>query len=187
MKYLALVALFLVGCSSSPVPSLNQYLLRTDTPVQFSQQDSVVVGIGTVTVAPYIDGLGLVLETGNGEVHIARDHQWVEPLRVSLRSFLSGKISKELGQPIRAYSYGKIEVSRRIDIRIDELHGTINGDAKLVAYWVIIDSDKQVVLSENSFIDTEALTRGGYDALVEAQKKLLDRLASGIAATLSGA
>jgi uncharacterized protein len=186
MKYLALiVALFLVGCSSSPVPSLKQYLLRTDTPVQFSRQGSVVaVGIGTVTVAPYIDGLGLVLETGNGEVHIARDHQWVEPLRVSLRSFLSGKISKELGEPIRAYNYGEIDLSRRIDIRIDELHGTKNGDAKLVAYWVIIDPGKQVVLSENSFFDTEVLPRDGYDALVEAQKKLLDRLASSIAGTL---
>lgn len=190
MKSLSLIAiLFIVGCSSSPVPSLKQYLLRADTPVEFTSQGShqdlmAMVGIGTVTVASYIDGLGLVLETSNGEVHIARDHQWVEPLRLSLRSFLSSKISEELGQPIRAYSYGKIDLARRIDIRIDELHGTLNGDAKLVAYWVVIDPDKQLMLSENSFYDTEALSRDGYDALVEAQKKLLHRLASGIAATL---
>lgn len=185
MKYLALVAFFLVGCSSSPVPSLKQYLLRTDTPVQFSREDSaVMVGVGTVTVAPYIDGLGLVLETDDGEIHVARDHQWAEPLRMSLRSFLSGRISKDLGQPIRAYNYGDINLSRRIDVRIDELHGTKNGGVKLVAYWIIVDPDKQVVLSEGSFFDTEVLSRDGYNALVEAQKKLLDKLASSIAGTL---
>jgi len=84
-------------------------------------------------VAPYIDGLGLVLETSSGEVRVARDHQWAEPLRESLRSFLSSKVSEESGQVIRAYNYGKVDWVQRIDIRIDELHGTANGDAKLVA------------------------------------------------------
>lgn len=185
MKYLVLIATLLVtGCSSSG-PTLKQYLLRTDTPSQFTLQDSTgVVGLGGIAVAPYIDGLGLVLETSNGEVRVARDHQWAEPLRESLRSFLSSKISEESGQVIRAYNYGKVNWSKRIDIRIDELHGTANGDAKLVAYWMIIDTAEHTVLSESGFYDTEALGHDGYDALVEAQKKLLRRLASAISATL---
>ena len=185
MKYLALIAALLVtGCSSS-APTLKQYLLRTDTPSQFTLQDSTgAVGIGTLTVAPYIDGRGLVLETSNGEVRAARDHQWAEPLRESLRSYLSSKISEQSGQVIRAYNYAKVDWARRIDIRIDELHGTANGGAKLVAYWNIVDPAERKVLSENGFFETEALGRDGYDALVQAQKKLLDRLASAIAASL---
>ena len=190
MKYLTLIAILLVaGCSSNPAPSLKQYLLRAESPAQFTSQGTrqnlvTTISLGKVAVAPYIDGLGLVLEKRNGQVHIARDHQWAEPLRLSLRSFLSNKISEELGQPIRAYSYGKKDLSQRIDIRIDELHGTNNGEAKLVAFWAVIDPGKQAVLSENSFYDTEALARDGYGALVLAEKALLSRLASSIAKTL---
>ena len=185
MKYLVLIAaLFVTGCSSS-APTLKQYLLRTDTPSQFTLQDTTnVVGIGPLVVASYINDLGLVLETSNGEVRSARDHQWAEPLRESLRSYLSSKISEESGQVIRPYNYAKVDWAQRIDIRIDELHGTANGDAKLVAYWNIVDPAEPKVLSENGFYETEALGRDGYDALVQAQKKLLDRLASAIAASL---
>ena len=185
MKYLALIATLLIaGCSSS-APTLKQYLLRTDTPSQFTLQGSTgVVGIGSVTVASYINGLGLVLETNSGEVRAARDHQWAEPLRESLRSYLSSKVSEQSGQVIRTYNYTKIDWAQRIDIRIDELHGTANGDAKLVAYWNIVDPAEYKVLSENGFYETEALGRDGYGALVQAQKKLLDRLASAIAASL---
>ena len=190
MKYLTLIAILLVtGCSFSPTPSLEQYLLRAEPPVQFTSKSSrqglvTTISLGKVIVAPYIDGLGLVLEKGDGQVHTARDHQWAEPLRLSLRSFFSNKISENFGQPIRAYSYGSKDLSRRIDIRIDELHGTKNGEAKLVAFWVVIDLGKQAVLSENSFYDTEALAHDGYDALVFAEKTLLSRLASSIAKTL---
>jgi uncharacterized lipoprotein YmbA len=189
MKYLALIAILLaVGCSSTPAPSLKQYLLRADSPVKHtsegSQQVVTTISLGKVAVASYIDGLGLVLEKGDGQVHIARDHQWAEPLRLSLRSFLSNRISAELGQPVRAYGYGNKSLSKRIDIRIDELHGTKNGEAKLVAFWAVIDPDKQTVLSENSFYDTEALSHDGYRALVAAEKALLARLASSISATL---
>lgn len=190
MKYLALITLLLIiGCSSNPAPSLKQYLLRAESPTQLASQDSLqglvtTISLGKVVVAPYIDGLGLVLEKDGGQVHIARDHQWAEPLRLSLRSFLSNKISEELGQPIRAYGYGNKGLSRRIDIRIDELHGTKNGDAKLVAFWAVIDPSKQTVLYENSFYGTEALGRDGYDALVLAEKALLSRFASRISKTL---
>jgi uncharacterized lipoprotein YmbA len=185
MKYLVLIAVLLAtGCSSSG-PTLKQYLLRTDTPSQYTLQDSTgVVGIGGIVVASYINDLGLVLETSNGEVRVARDHQWAEPLRESLRSFLSSKISEESGQVIRAFDYGKVNWSKRIDIRIDELHGTANGDAKLVAYWTIIDPAERTVLSESGFHETEPLGHDGYDALVQAEKKLLRRLASAISATL---
>ena len=114
MKYLVLIAaLFVTGCSAS-APTLKQYLLRTDTPSQFTLQDSTdAVGIGTLTVAAYIDGMGLVLETSNGEVRAARDHQWAEPLRESLRSYLSSKVSEQSGQVIRAYNYTNVDWAQR--------------------------------------------------------------------------
>lgn len=185
MKFLALIAILLVTSCTSPVPPLKQYLLRADVPIPFTVEASgAVVGLGIVTVAPYIDGLGIVLETSDGEVRAARHHQWAEPLRESLRTFLALEISGQAGQIIRAHNSGEIDWQRRIDIRIDELHGTANGEARLVAYWTVFDTVERSVASESSFIETEALSADGYEALIAAEKKLLRKLSSAIAATL---
>lgn len=186
MKSLALIMAILLGAAcASTVPTLQKYLLRSDTSNQYAVENaSAVIGIGLVTVASYVDGLGLVLETGSGEVRTARDHQWAEPLRESLRTFLAREISAEVGREIRAQRSGETDWQRRIDIRIDQLHGTASGHAKLVAYWTIFDLGKRTVIAENGFVEIEALTDNGYSALVASHKILLARLAAAIAATL---
>ncbi len=185
MKFLVLLAIaFVTGCASS-VPTLNQYLLRSEAPSQFAlKQQSAVVGLGAVVVAPYIDGLGLVLETRGGEVRAARDHQWAEPLRDSLRVFIAQEISAQAGQVIRAHHSGENDWQRRIDLHIDQLHGTASGEARLVAYWQVFDTDERTVVSENGFAQTQALSADGYEALVAAEKALLSKLAVAMAASL---
>ncbi len=185
MKRLVIIALlFIAGCASQ-APELKQYLLRTDTPNRFAEQDpTIVFGIGALTVASYINGLGLVLESGSGKVRTARYHQWAEPLQESLRNFLASEISAETGHAIRARHYGESNWKRRIDIHIDQLHGSTGGKAKLVAYWAVLDPANQAVLVERGFSDSEALGDTGYDALVRAEKTLLRSLAAAIAATL---
>ena len=185
MKYITLIVILLVtGCASS-APDLKQYLLRSDTPGRFIEGDSTtVIGIGAVKVASYIDELGLVLEVADGEVRAARHHQWAEPLRESLRTFLAREISATTGQVIRFQQNREANWHKRIDISIDELHGTVEGDARLVAYWTVSDIEQKIVVSVNNFTDTEDLTNDGYTALVQAQKELLHKLAVAIAATL---
>ena len=185
MKFLITIAIiFAVGCTST-VPTLTEYLLRSDKPTQYSvANQTAVTGLGALVVAPYINGLGLVLETDNGEVRAARDHRWAEPLRESLRTFMAGEISAQAGQVIRAHRGGEHDWQRTIDLRIDQLHGTARGEAKLVAYWTIFDTDKRTIVAENSFAETAALGADGYEALVQAEKKLLSQLAIAMAASL---
>ncbi len=185
MKFLVLLAIVLAAGCTSTVPSLNHYLLRSDALSKYAvEKQTAVVGFGTVVVAPYIDGLGLVMESSSGAVRAARDHQWAEPLRDSLRIFMAQEISAEAGQVIRAYNIGENDWQRRIDLRIDQLHGTTSGEAKLVAYWQVFDTDERTVISENSFSEIQPLSADGYDALVAAEKALLIRLAAKIATSL---
>ncbi|MBV1874521.1 MAG: membrane integrity-associated transporter subunit PqiC [Gammaproteobacteria bacterium] len=192
MKYtVILMILFVAGCagtlsSTRENPALKQYLLRSGEQARFSVMNPVAVtGIGAVTVASYIDGLGLVLETAEGEVREARDHQWAEPLRESLRTFLALEISTQAGQVIPSKRYGEVNWQRRIDVRVDELHGTAEGEARLVAYWHTFDVESRTVVSHNGFEETVALSRDGYGALVKAETFLLERLAVAIAASLN--
>lgn len=181
---IAILVVFAAGCGGK-TPDLTQYLLRADNPGQIVGQAPASTGIGDLTVASYIDEPGLVLESSNGEVRSARHHQWAEPLRESLRSFLAAEIATASGRAIGSHKHKASTWKRRIDIHIDQLHGNADGDATLVAYWAVIDAGKLKLISEKAFSDTEPLAGDGYDALVRAEKILLSRLAAAIAATLN--
>jgi len=185
MKALILVfALFAVGCAGR-APELTQYLLRTDTASPVAEQAPATIGIGKLTVASYIDVPGLVLESSNGQVRAARHHQWAEPLRESLRSFLASEVSAASKRAIGTHRYRESDWKLRIDIHIDQLHGNADGNARLVAYWAVLDAGNLAVLSENGFSETEPLSGDGYDPLVRAEKELLRRLAVAVAGTLN--
>jgi uncharacterized lipoprotein YmbA len=141
------------------------------------------VVLGAVHVSTYIDDLGLVLETDEGVVHSARFHQWAEPLRESIRTFIATEISASAGHGIHIREYKRMIWDKRIDLRIDQLHGTADGHAILVAFWSVSGGDGQV-LSTSTFSETGILQRDGYNALVEAEKVLLQQLAISIAGKL---
>ena len=185
MRQLTLFSILLIAACSTTIPSTQQYLLRSDAPIQNTALDeNSVTGIGVIRVAHYIDSLGLALETSEGTVRIARDYQWAEPLEDSLRIFFARELSAATGQSIRTQRNSRTDWKKRIDIRIDELHGTEKGEAQLVAHWEIFDIEHQLIISENEFFQTVALESNGYAALVAAHKKLLRALSSVIAETL---
>ena len=185
MKQCVIAAvLLLAGCASGgKAPELTQYLLRSDS--QALSEGVAVVGLRTVSVATYLDQPGLVLETDTGTVRPATYHQWAEPLSESLRSFLADEISAQSGEPVRHRSYGdsswKRTIRQLIDIHIDELHGTANGSARLVASWTLTDREQPASAMEHKFAATERLSGDGYASLVAAEKRLLTRLAAKIA------
>jgi uncharacterized lipoprotein YmbA len=176
--------LLLVGCASQP-PELTQYLLRTDGADNSRQQTHPAkIGLGRVHVATYIDQPGLVLETEDGQIQAARHHQWAEPLRISLRRFLGAEISAAVGQDLEVDMPTGGNWEYRIDITIDQLHGTADGNAVLMAYWVVTNLGEGGARSRHQFAATEALQRDGFDALAEAEKILLTRLANAVSDSL---
>jgi uncharacterized lipoprotein YmbA len=69
-----------------------------------------------------------------------------------------------------------------VDIRIAELHGTFDGQAKLAAYWWLTRDGN--ILSVHRFSDVQSLAESGYGALVDAEVALLKELSQKIAASL---
>ncbi len=182
MKYLPILFLFLLAaCSSAPVQQPSQYLLRSPVLPASGPANSVAAyDLSLVEVAPYLDQPGLVLETDSGEIHTARLHEWAEPLRLSLQGFMAAEIGRQLGASVSVRS-GDINATR-IEISIDQLHGTHSGTALLVASWRSTGANGQVLAGQ--FAEEQTLGRDGYAALVQAQRSLLQRLAGNIGAAL---
>jgi hypothetical protein len=174
-----LAAMLLTACSSQP-PQMESYLLRS--PVA-AGADTVIAdsgyALGSIQVATYIDQPGLVLATGDGKVHAARNHVWAEPLQVSLRRYLAVEVSDGSGRDIAATA--NTSTRTRINVTIDELHGNSSGAAVLVAYWDVADGEGS---KSFRFSQQQTLSADGYDALVQAEEALLKRLADAIAASL---
>jgi len=178
-----LLLLLVAGCSSQP-PQTSTYLLRADDDTRSGYRAPARdIAFGKLEIARYIDQPGLVLKTGTDEVHVARYHQWAEPLRASLEGLLQAEISRQLGQDIRFQPDGP--VGTRIDVIVDQLHGNADGEAELVADWRLrrVEGGDEV----HRFVGSQPLERDGYDALVAAQRQLLLRLATAITASVVAA
>lgn len=168
------------GCAGQPAEP-DRYLLRSGEPLQTRELvPSEQFSIGRLEIAAYIDQPGLVLETADGEIHAARGHLWAEPVYEGVRRHLSVDIAQAHGEHILSNSLMSTPVV--IDIRIDQLHGTRQGTARLVAYWWLRRNGE--IVSAHQFAEEVQLTEDGYRALVSAEESLLAQLAKAIANSL---
>jgi uncharacterized protein len=176
-----LLLALLAGCASQTIPP-TYYLLRSDQDLQSSAlTTSKRYSLGSVEIAAYIDQPGLVLATGTDEMRAASQHLWAEPVYDGVRNFLATEIAQASGQQLLPTKLNRDATA--VNIRIDQLHGTSDGQAQIVAYWWLVRGDE--VASLNRFAESRTLSASGYSALVDAEKQLLAELAQRIAASLA--
>ena len=175
-----LLVVLLSGCAGKTIEP-SYYLMRSDHDLETrALNPSKDFSMGTVVIASYIDQPGLLMETVDGEIRTARYNLWAEPVYEGVRTQLMVEIAQAKGEDILPANLGNTAVV--LDIRLDQLHGTNKGTAKLVAYWWLRRGDE--VLAAYMFAEEQALVTDGYAALVAAEKVLLTQLAEKIAATL---
>jgi|AntAceMinimDraft_5_1070358.scaffolds.fasta_scaffold00015_38 uncharacterized lipoprotein YmbA len=180
------VTLFLIailaGCASQTLPP-TYYLMRSSQDLQSSAlSTSKHFSLGSVNIAAYLDQPGLVMEIAPGEMRPASQNLWAEPIYDGVRNFLSTEIAHARGQELLPSKLTSNTTA--VNIRIDQLHGTVDGRALIVAYWWLVRGDEVIML--NRFSESRALTTSGYAALVDAEKNLLSELAQRIATSLAG-
>ncbi len=172
--------MLLTGCASQAIEP-SYYLLRSNQDLSSSTlSTSKNFSLGTVEIAPYLDQPGLVMETADGQMRPANQNLWAEPLFDGVRNFLATEIAQAHGQELLP---GKLTRNTTVlNIRIDQLHGMLDGKVRIVAYWWLVRGDEVIAL--NRFSQSQALTTSGYSAMVDAEKSLLAELAQKIAASL---
>jgi uncharacterized protein len=179
VAYVLLVVL-LAGCASQAVEP-SYYLLRSKQDLSSSTlSTSRDFSLGAVEIAPYLDQPGLVMETAEGEMRPASQNLWAEPIFDGVRNFLATEIAQAHGQELLPTKLTRNTTV--VNIRIDQLHGTLDGKATIVAYWWLVRAGEVVAL--NRFSQSRTLPASGYSALVDAEKILLAELAQKIAASL---
>lgn len=185
MRVTALLSmLVLAGCAGT-TPDTTRYLLPAAAPAGTARVEPPVwIGLGRVSVAPYLSQAGLVVETREHQVRPARFHHWAEPLADGLRRFLRSEISASLGFEIGADVSQRRRWDQTVDVSIDRMHGNLSGEALLVARWWIVPGSGQEESAAFRFAASQPLSRQGYPGLVDAQIELARQLAVAIAESL---
>ncbi len=182
MRSSTLVLALLVAACSSTAPTTTRYLLPAETSRGTTRLESPArIGLGRVELSPYLGEEGLVVETEAGQVRPARYHLWAEPLDEGLRRFLRLEISKALGEHVSGDTTQQPRWKRTVDVEIDRLHGTLAGEAVLVAQWRISPGKGEGQPRTYGFSESRPLPREGYAGLVEAEIELTRALARAIA------
>ena len=175
-----LLVVLLAGCAGNSIEP-SYYLMRSDHDLKTGVLNpSREFSMGSVVIASYIDQPGLLMETIDGEIRAAHHNLWAEPVYEGVRNQLMVEIALAKGEDLLPANVRKTPVV--LDIRLDQLHGTNRGTAKLVAYWWLRRGEE--VLAAYVFTEEQALVTDGYAALVAAEKALLTQLAKNIADTL---
>jgi len=176
-------AAFAVGCASAPAERTH-YLLRYDAPPSAGETPRAVeVGLAPVSVAAYLAQPGVVVETGPNEVRPAQAHLWAEPLSDGLTLYLRAAIAAHLGAEVGGLASGEGRTGSRVEVFVEQLHGTMGGDALLVARFVLVSAGGGAP-REFRFARSLPLERAGYAALIDAEEQLVDQLAAAIAGAL---
>lgn len=178
--------LLLLACGGS-APARTQYLLRAQgTPDAGPVRVDVParVGLARVMVAPYLDQAGIVVQTAPHEVTPAQHHTWAEPLGEAMRIFLRAELSAALAEEVGLDASDRRRWTYAVEVFVEQLHGTLAGDAVLVARYRIDPAAAGNAPSGYRFARTAPLAREGYGGLVEAEAGLLRELAAAIAASL---
>jgi uncharacterized lipoprotein YmbA len=183
---LLISAFLLAACGGGgPRPEPSIYLLRAqDRAPDGPQSSPISIGIGRVSVADYLAHDGIVVATEGDRVRISRQHLWAEPVDSSITLFLRDAVSAELGFPIDGDAAKRLTWRYRVDVRIDEWHGSLDGNGRILASWTVMSVADKKELGQYRLERTATMDRDGYDALLNMQTGLLQSLSAAIAESL---
>ena len=186
MKLFFPVTLLLALAACGSTPPAKHYLLTAQESLPRTSSGPAL-GVGPVTIPPYLDRYGIVRSDGANGVQIASSERWAEPLDEGITRVVSMNLAGLLQthniqlfpwHPRRQPEFGiKIRV---VSMDVDEQH------AQLVAEWLVYQVDGGEALTRRLQDYSQPLEGVEQDAAViaAAYSKLLYQLSRDIAAAL---
>jgi uncharacterized protein len=170
------------GCARS-APT-HFYLLQplSSQEMQVRTPERYLFGIGPVEIADYLKRQQIANRIDQNEVLFSDFNSWAEPLDRCVTRVLSENLSVLLSTArIETYPWlPSLPVDYQVRLRITRFDGTTDAEAVLVAYWTIFGRDAAMLADSKSVI-TEKIDAGGFDGLVQAQNRALEKLSREIA------
>jgi uncharacterized protein len=178
---LFLLTLLLYGCatSSSRFYTLNAMAL----PTQAIFKDAV--SVGPVLVPPVVDRPQIVTQIGPNQVQIDEFDRWASPLKMDIARVVAENLMLKLGTSrVTTFPQSTAEgATYRVAIDILRFESITGQEALIDARWTLHNTENERNLEGRSTFK-EPVASSGFDALVAAHSRALDRLSDVIARAL---
>ena len=184
------VALFVLsGCLGSTPPTqfyLVPSLTGGDTapPASAGQRD-LTLGVGPVTVPPYLDRPQIVTRTSRAKLALADFDQWAGPLADTIARVLSEDLSLLIPtERVVLHPWLRtIEPDYQVTVEVLQFDRGPGNQVVLVARWSLLDRDGKELVMRTARL-SQAASGADYEATVTAMGRALEVLAQDIATTL---
>jgi uncharacterized lipoprotein YmbA len=175
-------SLLITGCGGS---SQQYFRLSAENAATLPDESSISLGIGPVSLPPYIDRSELVFQSGPNEFQIPPNVSWAGSLRDNITAVLASDLQTALGaREVLTYPWpGGRAPARHVALVVRQFHGISGSGAILDVSWRIENADS-LIISQNSRVFHEPINGDGYGAVVAAESRLLAQCAAAIARSL---
>lgn len=146
---------------------------------------NVGIGIGPVEIPDYLDRPQIITRTNRNELHMSEYNRWAEPLGENFTRTLAGNLSAFLvTDRIYTYPWDTPEaVGYQVLVNVSRFDAEPGGNAVLKARWSLVarkDGEKTILTQKTNL--SEPVGADTYNALVEAQSRVLEKFSREVAA-----
>jgi hypothetical protein len=146
------------GCSVlSPQPDRSKFLILTPIsygagtgaqPASTIAGSPLTVGVGPVDFPDYLRRLPVVTRVAPNRVDLSDEERWAEPLDKNFVRVMSENLATLLGtQRIEKYPWPVNDrIDYRIEVNVERFETTSDGQAQLMASWIIRDGSSDKIL-----------------------------------------
>lgn len=187
-----IVAILCCGCVSSPAPRFytlssipaGQVLSERQSPVK-----DVVIGIGPVKLADYLDQSQVITHTSDNQVVKAEFDRWAGSFKDNFINVLADDIGFLLStERIYLFPWGKsVPIDYQVTVNVVRCDGRLGDAAWLETRWSIFKGPEKKLLKTSWSIIREPVTGADYGDLVAAQSRALAKLSQEIAGAIQQA
>jgi uncharacterized lipoprotein YmbA len=189
---LSVVALLVLsGCLGSTPPT-QFYLVPALTspdpaPLASTGRRDLTLGVGPVTVPPYLDRPQLVTRTSRARLVLADFDQWAAPLQDTIARVLAENLALLIPtERVLLHPWSRtIDPDYQVTVEVLQFDRGPGSQVVLAARWSLLDRDAKELGLRTSRL---SLAAGGadYEAAVTTMGRALELLAHDIATTLRG-
>lgn len=179
----------LAGCGGTS-PTVTYYGLASLDPDVVVAKDSVehdiALGVGPVLIPDYLKNSRMALRRGHNRYHFDEYHRWAGMLDKDFTAVLANNLGVLLGtDKVAVFPWiNYFHPDYQLVVEVLQFDGDLNGDAVLRVRWMVSDAQGKQLLLSGTSEKRQALLQPSYDALVDAESRILEDLCRDLAGSL---
>jgi uncharacterized lipoprotein YmbA len=179
----------LAGCADGQPTRFYTLAALSDAPGEAvpAVPSDLTVGVGPVTLPPYLDRPQLVTRAGDNRMVLADFDSWVEPLQGMFARVLAENLTVllETDDVLLLPQNRPVDLDYQVEVDVTRFDVDASGNAALDARWWVFGRDGERLLRSGRSTITEPTQAGDYTAAAGALSHALGAMSQEIAETIA--